>query len=403
MHSRSSGHSRARGRASRPWLLLATSGMTCILLASCVSSADDDAHTGGAQREVMRPAAPAGELSEPLQRELSDALEQAMAEYGVPGASAGVWVPGKGSWTTGVGLANIEGDIAVTPDMVWPLRSVTKSYTVTLLLQLVDEGLLALDDPIDRYVDGVTDGDVITLRELADMSSGNADYVNGNFIEAYSEDPSQVFTLDELNGFMLGEPAQFAPGAERVYTNANTNLLGAVIEKVSGEAFVDVLQERILEPLGQDDTQYVTEVGEWRQPHAVGYIAEGGVPVAQDENPSIFAAAGSMFTDLDDARVWAEVLATGALLSTESQQARRVGAPLESGPPYDIYALGVGETDGWWGHNGEGIGFTAAVFHDPQSGASIAVFMNESNVVDAHPADQTFRRFAAILADESGE
>ena len=92
-------------------------------------------------------------------------------------------------------------------------------------------------------------------------------------------------------------------------------------------------------------------------------------------------------------------LATGALLSPETQAERLDGAPLEVGPPYDLYALGIGETDGWWGHNGEGLGFTAAVFHDPATAAIIAVFMNESNVEPkAHPADQLFRRIAAILS-----
>lgn len=348
--------------------------------------------------EDLRPPAPTGELPASVQSHLQSALDETMAEYDVPGAAVGVWIPGEGTWTTAAGLADLETGEPADVEAMWPLRSVTKSYTVTLLLQLVDEGELSLDDTIGQYVDGVTAGDEITLRQLAEMSSGNADYTNEDFLEAFTEDPERIFTLDELNGFMLGKPAQFAPGAEKVYTNANTNLLGAVIEKVTGQEFAEVLDERILGPLGQTGTRYIVDAASWTEPHPVGYAPDAGTHAPQPPNLSIFGPAGSMITTLDDARVWGQTLATGALLQPATQAERQKGAPLEVGPPYDNYALGIGETDGWWGHNGEGLGFTAAVFHHLESGVTVAVFMNESNVANnAHPADQTFRRVAQIL------
>ncbi|MDQ0643460.1 serine hydrolase domain-containing protein [Microbacterium murale] len=347
---------------------------------------------------ILRPSAPEGELSTTLQSQLQAALDDTMAEYDVPGAAVGVWIPGEGTWTAAAGLADIENDEPVDLDMMWPLRSVTKSYTVTLLLQLVDEGEVSLDDTIGQYVDGVTAGDEITLRELAEMSSGNADYTNDDFLAAFTADPETIFTLDQLNGFMLGTPAQFAPGTEKVYTNANTNLLGAVIEEVTGQGFAEVLDERILAPLGQNDTRYIVDAADWTEPHAVGYAPEGDSLASQPRNLSIFGPAGSMITTLDDARVWGQALATGTFLQPETQAERQDGAPLDVGPPYGMYALGIGETDGWWGHNGEGLGFTAAVFHHPDSGATVVAFMNESNLANkAHPADQMFRRVAKIL------
>jgi D-alanyl-D-alanine carboxypeptidase len=275
---------------------------------------------------------------------------------------------------------------------------VTKSYTVTLILQLVDDRAISLDDTIDTYVDGVTDGDKITLRQLAGMSSGNADYTNDDFLAEFQKDRSKIFTLEELNGFALERPEQFAPGTRRVYTNANTNLLGAVVEKVTKRPFADVLEERILQPLGQTGTRYVLDARSWTEPHPVGYAPEESGPRPQPDNLSIFGPAGSMITTLEDGRVWGEILASGALLKPETQTERQQGGPLDAGPPYDLYALGMGQTDGWWGHNGEGLGFTAAVFHQPESGATVVAFMNESNVVPkAHPADQLFRRVAKIL------
>jgi D-alanyl-D-alanine carboxypeptidase len=349
---------------------------------------------------VTRPPAPSGELPPATRAKLESAVSATMTEYDVPGAAVGVWIPGQGAWTTAAGLADIDGGVAATTDMTWPLRSITKSYTVTLILQLVDEGTISLDDTIDTYVEGVTNGDKITLRELAGMSSGNADYTNDDFLAAFTKDPTRIFTLDDLNGFMLGKPAQFPPGAKKVYTNANTNLLGAVVEKVTHRPFADVLDERILQPLGQQHTRYLVEAGEWPTPHPVGYAPAGGGHQTQPDNLSIFGPAGSMISNLDDGRVWGEVLATGALLTPRTQRERLQGAPLAGLPPYDLYALGIGETRGWWGHNGEGLGFTAAVFHQPASGATVVVYMNESNLpAKAHPADQLFRRIATIVGD----
>ncbi len=369
-----------------------------LLVGGCTTAPSEDADTAPS---ATRPAAPEGELPAELQDRLRNAVEQVMREYDVPGAAAGVWVPGQGSWTTAVGLADVGGNVPVTTDMTWPIRSVTKSYTVTLVLQLADEGKLNLDDTIDRYVDGITDGDEITLLELANMSSGNADYVGQAFIDDFSADPTKIYTLDELNSFVIDQPAQFAPGSDYEYTNANTNLLGAVIEKVTGQSYAEALDERILGPLGQSGTAYLTDVDDWAAPHPVGYIVTDGIPEGQDENPSILGAAGALFSSLDDGRVWAQTLGTGALLKPETQELRQVGHPIPR-PPYDLYAVGMGETGGWWGHNGEGVGFTAATFHNPDTGASIVVYMNESNVPDVHPADATFRALAEVLANDAG-
>ncbi len=393
--------------ARRPRIPLAIAGLASLaallVVTGCTSTgAPDTTPPGASTPAAIRPAAPEGELPDDLRAELQQIVDATMTEYGVPGSAVGVWIPGEGSWTSFTGLSDIGSDTPVSSEMTWPLRSVTKSYTVTLILQLVDEGKLRLDDTLDQYVEGITNGDRITIRQLADMSSGNSDYTTAaGFGETYVADEAHIFSLAELNGFLVGEPAEFEPGAEKVYTNANTNLLGAVVEKVTGQDFAEVLDERILEPLGQTGTEYLLDAAEWVD-HPLGYAVVDGEQTVQNDNLSIYGPAGSMVSTLDDTRVWAEALGGGLLLTAQTQTEREQGAPLDAGPPYDIYALGMGETNGWWGHNGEGLGFTAAVFHEPDSGASIVVFMNESNVEPkAHPADQAFRRIAEALENGS--
>ncbi|MGP3535147.1 serine hydrolase domain-containing protein [Microbacterium sp. RD1] len=394
--------SRGIRRTHRATLALTSVAVTAGLLAACAGPPAAEPPTPRSSAPaVERPAAPDGELPAELVSALQKTMQDTMAEYGVPGAAVGVWIPGAGSWTAVAGVADVENNEPVTAEMQWPIRSITKSYTVTLLLQLVDEGVVSLDDTIDEYVDGITDGDSITLRELADMSSGNSDYFTDAFVQDWLvDDPDRIFTLDELNGYVVDQPAQFAPGTEKIYTNANTNLLGKVVEVATGQDFADVLQERILDPLGQTETAYITDVSTWTEPHALGYspAETGSGREEQIANLSVLGPAGSMITSLDDARAWGEMLATGAFLTPATQDERMKGAPLDAGPPYDIYALGMGQTDGWWGHNGEGLGYTAANFHNNETGATIAVFFNLSDYEPkAHPADQLFRRLAAVI------
>src|SRR4029079_13823122 len=104
------------------------------------------------------------------------------------------------------------------------------------VLQLADAGKLALDDPIAKYVDGVPEGDKITLRELARMQSGLVSYsATDGFQQAFFADPQRNFTPRELLDWAFALPNTFPPGAGFEYCNTNTILLGLVVEKVSGQ------------------------------------------------------------------------------------------------------------------------------------------------------------------------
>ncbi len=235
----------------------------------------------GCSSEEPEPAASSAGLPQlPAQttQALESQLAKTVARNDVPGAAVEVCIPGYEDWTAVQGVADLEQGVPMTADLVWPIRSVTKSVTVTLILQLVDEGKASLDDTIDQWVPGVPNGDEITLRQLADMSSGAPEYTTQAWIEDYIADPQRAFTTGELIDYALAEPAQFPPGTEKVYTNTNTLLLGEVVAQEYGQPFDQVVTEQIIEPLGLDGTTYVTAVDDWSGPHPTGYQTGGVGP-----------------------------------------------------------------------------------------------------------------------------
>ena len=368
--------------------LLALLVGAALVLAACSS--------GGSSADGVDDPAPSAGLDDATIADLEATFAQAVADTGAPGAAVLVTTPDD-RWEAAVGSADLEGDVAVETGLRWPIRSITKSFTVTLILQLADEGELSLDDTIDTWVDGVPNGDQVTLRQLADMTRGLGDYTSEAFIDDFLADPARWFTLDELIAYGLAEPARAEPGTDRVYTNLNTLLLGRVVEEVTGQPFDEVLAERILEPLGLDDTTYPTGPDD-AVTDAVGYAPDddGGLS-PEPVNFSVFGPAGAMISTADDLATWGEALATGALLDDATQQARLEGGPLDAGPEYDTYAQGIGDLSGWWGHTGEGFGFTSLVMHDVDTDTTVVVVANASQL-DRHPPTAIFEELAPLLA-----
>lgn len=364
---------------------LVTAAASVLVLASCASGAD------------VPPSPSPTELPGQVTEALDEQLAASLADNDVPGGFVAVCVPGYEDWVDAQGVVDRESGEAMTADLVWPLRSVTKSFAVTLLLQLVDEGKVALDDTIDMWVDDVPNGDRITLDQLARMSSGVPEYTTPAWIDDFTEDPSRAFTPEELIDYALAEPAEFAPGEKNVYTNTNTLLIGQVVAAEYGVPFEQALDERILQPLGLDDTTYPTSVDEWPGDHPTGYQPDDdGRLQAAPNNFTVFGAAGAMTSTAADLCRWGRALGEGELLQPQTQQARVKGEPLDAGPEYDEYAAGVGTLEGWVGHTGEGFGHTVLVMHQPDTRATAVVGMNVSNMT-AHLPTRYFREVASVI------
>ena len=201
---------------------------------------------------------------EPLSPEIQKALEAAVAKelkaYGgqepIPGAVIGVWIPGKAPFLKGIGLSDISPAKPMAIDDKFRVGSNTKTFVVTVLLQLVDEKKLSLDDTISKFNLGVTvpNADKITVRQLCRMESGLPDVYNVPEMDKIDITVNSKFTAKQLVDIAGKQPPLFAPGAKWNYSNTNYLLLGMIIEKVSGHTVADEIKNRLLIPLELKNT-----------------------------------------------------------------------------------------------------------------------------------------------------
>jgi len=316
----------------------------------------------------------------PVETSYVASVEALMAKYHLPGVLAGVRVAGRAQWTRAFGQANLASQTPLALDSTFPIRSVTKSYTCTALLQLVREAQLTLDDKIGRYIAGVPNGDLISLADLAGMQSGLADYSSADgFLQIFIADTLHVWTEAELVAFGLAEEPDFQPGAQYEYSNTNTVLLGMVIEAVTGQPFGEALQARIFTPKQLTGTRYPA-VATLPAPSPTPYSVNVNSGVADEQpliSPTSLAGAGAISSTLADLLDWGDELGSGSLIGTSLQDLRKSRSrAVTNGPEYDRYGLGIGQIGDWWGHTGSGVGFQIATMNLAARGATISVMVN---------------------------
>jgi D-alanyl-D-alanine carboxypeptidase len=350
-----------------------------VLLLAASGCADEPTTQPSPTAPPASPSAdPAKPMSDAAAQRLDTAVNQAMTAANVPGAIIGVWGP-DGSYVRAFGVADKATGAPMKTDFYHRIGSQTKTFTATGVLQLADQGKVGLDDPIAKYIEGVPDGDKITLRQLLRMQSGLFNYSESPaFQQALFADPRTPFSPQELLGFAFAEPNVFPPGEGFLYCNTNYVLLGLVVEKVGGQPLHDYIRDHILTPLGMSHTSFPT-TNAFPNPHAQGYTvqtADGKETTATDWDPSWGWAAGAMISTLDDMHIWAPALATGKLLSPEMQAQRlqTVGAP--GLPPQDGYGLGIFNLGGWIGHNGSLPGYQTVSVYLPQTQTTMVIMIN---------------------------
>ncbi|MEX0342878.1 MAG: serine hydrolase [Erythrobacter sp.] len=277
----------------------------------------------------------------------------------------------------GFGSADLEWQIANTPDTKFRIGSVTKQFTAAAILLLQERGQLDIDQPVGTYLSETpASWDGVTLRHLLHHTSGIPNLTSFDEFGTWKYLPT---TRDEIIGRFADKPLEFEPGEKWSYSNSGYLLLSAVVEEVGGKPYGEFVAENIFAPLGMEDTAIdSTEAIVPRR--AEGYSpSESGIVNADYVNMRIPQGAGALYSTTHDLLKWQRGLFGGKVLSKASMEEYLTAAPLETGRN-GRYALGVIETideDGklYW-HGGGIEGFNAWLGHDPDREITVVVLAN---------------------------
>ncbi len=306
--------------------------------------------------------------------------------------------------------------VPATAEMHFRNGAVAISYLGTLLLQLVDEGTVGLDDTIDEWLPKALASDKVTLRMLANCTSGYADYVaQDSFVDALYKDPFRAWTTEEQLDFVADKPLLYEPGKNWSYAHTNFVLLGEALSAITDKPVDELIRERIIEPLGMHGTQsHQTAV--IPEPVLHAYTKERGTyEESTFWNPSWTLAKGSvMITDIYDLATSARAIGTGELVSEKSHKEQvgpslvGLGGPTKkcpenvcakqtSGFHYGICTFIVG---GWVLQNPSFYGWGALQAYLPEKDLAIAASatLEKDAEVGTNGGQMVFEEIAAVLA-----
>jgi D-alanyl-D-alanine carboxypeptidase len=360
---------------------------------------------------LLHPALPkdqAPELDAKIQRQLLDAANLELKAFGskspIPGAVLGVWIPGKAPWRQGVGFSNISPEERMQLDDKFRIGSNTKTFVVTVLLQLVDEGKLNLDDPLNKFDVGVKvpNADKITVRELCQMRSGLFEAYNAPELDKLNIAPHTKITPRELIEFAIKQPPLFAPGTKWYYCNTNYLLLGLIIEAVAHHPVEEEIHNRLLVPLGLHNTSFPTADPNMPVPFAHGYTLSKNEEW-EDQTvllpPMLSWAAGVMVSDMADTKIWVKDYVIGTTNSPATQKQRLDCLPI--GKPGLAFGLGIGCSAGWYGYTGGIPGYNTGAYYLPSKDITILAFVNsQREKPDPGVANAIVRDFTKILTPD---
>jgi D-alanyl-D-alanine carboxypeptidase len=343
----------------------------------------------------------------------------------VPGGVVLVRSPQLGDWTMAFGNRTRGGDPVQLGDHV-RVGSNTKTWTGTVILQLVQEGKLRLDAPIGEFWPDVPNGRSITIAQLLEMRSGLYNYTETvEMNRVLDEDPAYAFAPDELLALAFARPPYFPPGQGFYYSNTNTVLLGLLIEQLTGGPVAEAFRTRLFAPLGLRDTLLPARTSTaLPAPYARGYmygtnvetIASQVLPEAQQAqaragtlapydqthvNPSWAWTAGSGISTAADLARFVAALVGGGLLAAPLQQQRLASVrPRDpSDPRSPGYGYALAQFGPMYGHTGELPGYNSFMGYDPVRRTTVVTWTNLSAAPDGRaPATELARTIIEELA-----
>jgi D-alanyl-D-alanine carboxypeptidase len=289
------------------------------------------------------------------------------------------------------GLANRETDKPLVPADRFRIYSITKTFTAVLVLQLVDDGVLTLDDTVSQWLDDpvvarIPSVDLITIRHLLTHTSGVYDYYNGadssfvdDAITGEGADWSKVWAPQEVLAYVDGtrHAADFSPGQGINYSDTGYILLGLIVEQASGQSFTDQLHTRILNPLGLTDT-FIAAAEPVPGGAVEGYHRLGDELInVSGINLSWAWTQGGMVSTTGDLGRFADALFGGGLIEPMSLETMLTFLPADQ--QGREWGMGVARVQtpmgGLIGMNGSGPGFVARLYRLP-TGATIVLLTN---------------------------
>lgn len=307
-----------------------------------------------------------------------DKIDLLMKSYegAVPGASLLVVREGKPILRRSYGLAVVESGVAATPETNYRLASVTKQFTATAILLLMQDGKLNLDDRIRKWLPSLPAAlDSVTITHLLTHTSGIVDYedvmAKGTTV--------QVHDADVLRLLESQDSTYFKPGSKYQYSNSGYSLLSLIVERASGMSFARFLHDRIFAPLGMAHTVAHQDGISTVPNRAFGYTMRDGQWTRKDQSTtSAVLGDGGIYSSIDDMAKWDAALYDSRLLSDESR--KLAFSPHTATDQADVkYGFGwriTGET--LW-HSGETSGFRNVIVRYPTRRLTVVILTNRDN------------------------
>ena len=334
-----------------------------------------------------------------LRTQIDRIATQVLAQIGVPSASIAVVQHGKLVYTHAYGSARLaigsSPAVPATPDMRYSIGSVSKQFTATAILLLQEQGKLSIDDPVGKYIPGLTRGDEVTIREILSHTSGYQDYWPEDYVMTSMMGPA---TAQQIIDAWTRKPLDFEPGTQWQYSNTNFVIAGRIVEVVSGKNYWDFLTEHIFRPLHMNSV-WNSDQAKLTPPDATPYYrhALGPLRIAPNEGIGWMFAAGELAMTPHDLALWDESLIAQSILKPESYMQMFTEVKLKNGDGTH-YGLGVEvrDRDGHRSieHSGEVSGFVSDNVVLVDDGAAVVVLTNQ----DAVGAASAIARLAAPLA-----
>jgi D-alanyl-D-alanine carboxypeptidase len=263
---------------------------------------------------------PAPVFDEQTKQLLQGSLDSSVSIIGVPGATMTVIRPDGAKWVGVCGLSDIEKSIPMAPGMKFRAGSLSKTFTATMILQLVQEGRLSLDQKLESILPGlVPNGPQISIRQLLNHTSGLFDYAqaeNPNFLDGLAADPFREWTKEELIAIANNNHTT----AAWTYSNTNYLILGMIMEKITGRTYAQEISSRILVPLGLHNTS-VPDTPDMPPGSTRGYDYRGAAWVDVTRFGTSWAfGTGAIISTSEDLVVWLDALMKGTLLDRQRRE-----------------------------------------------------------------------------------